>query len=105
MTAKQYRRTLAQLYAQFTSNRLSRYDQRLVDELFLRNVSIDVVRSALILGVARRLTRDPKAQPLPAVRSLYYFRPLIDEILAQPLPPRYIDYLQFRLSQLTSPKT
>ena len=105
MTAKQYRRAVAQLYAQFTSNRLSRYDQRLVGELFIRNVSIDTVRSALILGVARRLARDPKAPPLSPVRSFYYFRPLIDEILAQPLPPRYIDYIELRLHLLTSNKT
>jgi len=86
-------------------NRLSRYDQRLVDELFGRNVNIDVVRSALILGSARRLARDPKAPPLPAVRSLYYFRPLIDEILAQTLPLRYIEYVEFRLKQLTGKTT
>jgi hypothetical protein len=100
VTAKQYRRSVAHLYTQFASNRLSRYDQRLVDELFAHNLTIDVVRSALILGSACRLSRDPKAGPLPRVRSLYYFRPLIDEILAQPLAPRYIDYIQFRLNQL-----
>jgi len=105
VTAKQYRRTVAQLYAHFTSNRLSRYDQRLVDELFARNVTVDVVRSAIILASARRLTHDPKARPLPPVRSLSYFRPVIDEILAQPLPPRYIDYIEFRLNQLTGNAT
>lgn len=105
MTAKQYRRTIGHLYTQFTSNRLSRYDQSLVDELFARNVAVDVVRSALILGSARRLARDPKAVPLPPVRSFSYFRPLIDEILAQPLPPRYIQYIESRLNQLTSQQT
>lgn len=104
MTAKQYRRAIGQLYFHFTSNRLSRYDQRLVDDLFAHNVSIDVVRSALILGSARRLSRDPKAPPLPPVRSFYYFRHLIAEILDRPLPRGYIEYIEFRLHQLTPQK-
>lgn len=104
MTAKQYRRVIGHLYLQFTSNRLSRYDLRFVDELFARNVSVHVVRSALILGSARRLSRDPKAPPLPHVRSFYYFRHLIDEILDRPLPRGYIEYIEFRLNQLTPQK-
>jgi hypothetical protein len=103
MTAPHYRRVVRALYLQFTSNRLSRWDLRLVDELFSRNVSIDIVRSALILGSARRLSRDPKAPPLPPVRSLHYFRHLIDEILDRPLPPAYIEYIEFRLNQLRPP--
>lgn len=105
MTAKQYRRAIGRLYLQFTSNRLSRYDQRLVDELFNRNVPVEVVRSALILASSRRLARDPKAPPLPPVRSLYYFRHLIDEILDRPLPGGYIEYIEFRLNQLASLKS
>jgi hypothetical protein len=102
VTAQEYRRAVRTLYFQFTSNRLSRYDQRLVDELFSRHVAIDVVRAALILGSARRLSRDPKAHPLPPVRSFYYFRYLIDEILSKPLPRGYIDFIEFRLNQLRS---
>ena len=102
MTAQEYRRAVRDLYLLFTSNRLSRYDQRLVDELFSRQVAIDVIRSALILGSARRLARDPKAPPLPPVRSFYYFRHLIDEILNKPLPRGYIEFIEFRLNQLRS---
>ena len=104
MTAKQYRRAVGQLYFQFTSNRLSRYDQRLVDELFARNVPVDVIRSAVILGSARRLSRDLKAPPLPQVRSFYYFRHLLDEILDRPLPRGYIEYIEFRLNPLKPQK-
>lgn len=102
MTRPEYRLAVRALYLQFTSNRLSRYDQRLVDELFSRQVSIDVIRSALILGSARRLSRDPKAPPLPPVRSFYYFRHLIDEILDKPLPHGYIDFIELRLKQIRS---
>ena len=104
MTVQQYQRAVRSLYLQFTSNRLSRWDHRLVDELFSREVPIDVVRSALILGVARRLSRDPKTPPLPPARSLYYFRHLIDEIIEQPLPAAYIDFIALRLQQLLSRK-
>jgi hypothetical protein len=101
---QEYRRTVGAVYFQFTSNHLSRWDQRLVDELFSNTVPIDVVRSALILGSTRRLSRDPKAPPLPPVRSLYYFRHLIEEILERPLPRGYIEFIEFRLQQLLSRK-
>jgi len=104
MNRQQYRRSVRTLYLQFTSNLVSRWDLRLIDDLFSQNVPIEVIRSALILGSARRLYRAPDAPPLPPVRSFYYFRPLIDEILRQPLPRGYIDYVEFRLHQLLTGK-
>ncbi|MBO0798191.1 MAG: hypothetical protein J2P31_05160 [Blastocatellia bacterium] len=104
MNRQEYRRAVRALYLQFTSNIVSRWDLRLIDDLFSQDVPIEVIRSALILGSARRLSRDPKASPLPPVRSFYYFRHIIEEILRQPLPRGYIDYLEFRLHQLLARK-
>jgi len=104
MNRQEYRRAVRALYLQFTSHSVSRWDLRLVDDLFSQKIPIEVIRSALLLASARRLSRDPNAPPLPPVRSLYYFRPLIEEILRQPLPRGYIDYVEFRLQQLLAKK-
>lgn len=40
----------------------------------------------------RRLARDPARPSLGPVRSLHYFLPVIEEILANPLLPAYARY-------------
>src|SRR6266852_6911669 len=51
---------------------------------------------------ARRLAHDP-AHPLPPVRSLYYFLPVLEEIRLQPLPPGYLQYLERKISSSNAP--
>ncbi len=80
-----------------TPARSSRYDRKLAIELCRRQVSLSVVESAFLLAIARRRLRDSTRPPLPPVRSLHYFLPLIDEILASPLPQGYSDYLRDKL--------
>ncbi len=65
--------------------------------------SLTIVESALLLGSLRRLTRPADLPPLQPVRSLAYFLPLIDELLAQPLPDGYLDYLRQKLARFASP--
>ena len=77
--------------------RSSRYDRKLAIELCRRQVPLAVVESAFLLATARRRLRDPGLPPLPSVRSLHYFLPLIEEILAAPLPNGYFDYLRDKL--------
>src|SRR5215831_17574240 len=38
-----------------------------------------------------------RTPPLPPVRSLHYFLPVLDEISSQPLPPGYLEYLEAKL--------
>ncbi len=80
-----------------TPSRSSRYDRKLAIELCRRQVSLSVVESAFLLATTRRRLRDPKLPPLPPVRSLHYFLPLIEEILASPLPTGYPEYLREKL--------
>jgi hypothetical protein len=80
-----------------TANRFNQSDRLVAAELYRRSVPLDLVRSAFVLAAARRLTRNPNLLPLTPVRSLRYFLPVIDEIRAQPLPPRYIEYLESKL--------
>lgn len=65
-------------------------------------VPLPVVESALLLASLRRLARPIDAAPLPPIRSLAYFRPVIDELLNQPLPGGYFDYLRLKLQNVAS---
>src|SRR6516225_529390 len=99
MTEQAYIQALRSEYLQLpnTHRRFSRSDQRLASNLFQRGFSLELVRSALLLASARRLARNPAEPPLPPVRSLHYFLPVLDEISSQPLPPGYLEYLEAKL--------
>jgi hypothetical protein len=86
-----------------TPARASRQDRRLARDLCRRGVPLRTVRAALILAVARRTIRS--GQPLPQVRTLHYFLPAIDEVLAQPLDPGYVEYLAAKLKPFATQKT
>jgi hypothetical protein len=79
-----------------TSGRFSRSDRQLALALFQRHIPFDTVRSAMLLAIAHRLYRQ--GPPLPTIRSLHYFAPVIDEILRQPLPPGYVQYLEYKIA-------
>jgi hypothetical protein len=74
-------------------------DRTLAAQLYHRQIPLQLVRDALILTHARRTLRLPEAPPLPPVRSLYYFLPVIEELLKKPLPDMYIDYLKAKLKR------
>ncbi len=77
----------------------SRYDRRLARTLLARGVSLISVEAALLLGATRRALRDPHLAPLPRVRSLSYFLPVLTEVLENPRPPD-LDYLTCLLRRL-----
>jgi hypothetical protein len=57
-------------------------------------VALTTIENAFILAAARRLARPLEAQPLPAIRSLAYFLPVIDEVLRLSVDPNYFRYLR-----------
>ena len=67
-------------------------------------VPISLVESALLLASLRRLTRPVDLPPLPPIRSLAYFQPVVDELQQQPLPDGYLDYLRLKLQRVTKPQ-
>jgi hypothetical protein len=83
-----------------TPLRTSCADHRLARQLMDRGIGLDVVESAMLLGSLRRLTRPADLPPLQPVRSLAYFLPLVEELLAQPLPDGYVGYLRSKLARL-----
>lgn len=93
-----YRRTSIDLYLRLpdTPRRLSRYDLRLLEQLWLRQIPLSTIETAFLLASARRALRPADAPPLAPIRSLYYFLPVIEELLQTPLPhaDTYLAYLR-----------
>lgn len=80
--------------------RPSPMDQSLARRLQQEAVPLSLVESALLLGTWRRLARPDDLPPLPRIRSLAYFLPVIAELQQQPLPTAYLDYLRLKLHKL-----
>jgi hypothetical protein len=101
MTEQAYIRAVQDLYFQMpdTPSRFSRSDRQLAQSLHQRDIPVQIIRSAILLATARRVCRNPNSPPLPQVRSLHYFLPVLDEILCRPLPNGYVQYLESRISQ------
>ena len=72
-------------------------DRAFAVALFARGVPLDAVENALVLAASRRVVRRPDAPPLGVIRSLAYFSPVIDEVLASSVAPDYYRYLRQRL--------
>lgn len=87
-----------------TPRRANSYDKAVARSLFEQGVPLDIVESALLLGSLRRCVRPQGALPLPRIRSLAYFSPIIDELQRQPMPAEYLDYLRGKARQVF-PKT
>ncbi len=87
-----------------TPRKASRQDWRLAASLHDRNVPLHAIRGALLLAGARRSLRPSQAPPLQPVRSLAYFLSTLDEVLAMPLDPGYVDYLRSKLQPLARAK-
>lgn len=87
-----------------TPLRTTLHDQQRAAELQLRGVSLDLIEAALLLGSLRRLLRSPGALPLSPIRSLAYFQPVIDELLACPLSDSYVGYLRRKMKPFSGKK-
>jgi hypothetical protein len=88
-----------------TPSRASRYDRRLAQQLFQRKTPLETVESAFLLAIARRASRDPALPPLQPIRSLHYFLPVIEELLASGASSDYLQYLRRKLAPLLDQNT
>ena len=82
-----------------TPLRASASDQWLARRFHDDGVPLQVVEAALLLGSLRRLIRPADAPQLSPIRSLAYFRPVIDELRTHPVPEGYLDYLRLKMRQ------
>jgi len=87
-----------------TPLRTNLYDQKCAAELQFRSVPLDLIEAAFLLGSLRRLLRPPGALPLSPIRSLAYFQPVIDELLACPLSDSYVGYLRSKMKPFSGKK-
>jgi len=91
-----YVATLIMLYIDLpdTPLRPGPQDQSTARRLYQQGVPLSLAEGALLLASLRRLIRDCGRPPLPPIRSLAYFQPVITELQLQPLPDGYLDYLR-----------
>src|SRR5437667_6298474 len=96
-----YVATVVTLYVELpdTPLRASDSDQWLARRFHDDGVPLPIVETALLLGSLRRLIRPADAPRLSPIRSLAYFRPVIDELRDHPAPESYLDYLRLKLRQ------
>jgi hypothetical protein len=97
--AAAYVTAVVTLYIQMpdTPMRVGTSDQWLARYFQQEGVPLETVETALLLGSLRRLIRPADAPRLSPIRSLAYFRPVIEELLENPAPENYRDYLQLKL--------
>ena len=82
-----------------TPLRATASDQWLSRRFHDDGVPLRLVETALLLGSLRRLIRPGDAPRLSPIRSLAYFRPVIEELRSHPAPENYLEYLRLKLRQ------
>jgi hypothetical protein len=80
-----------------TLGRIRREDRLLAADLHDRGINLSTLEAAFVLAAARRCFRSPDAPPLAPIRSMHYFMPVIEEILANPPGAEYLAYLKSKL--------
>jgi hypothetical protein len=98
---KSYIKRVVELYRNTpgTLGRVRREDRRLAAELYDRGISLSTLGEAFVLTAARRSFRAAEAPPLAPIRSMYYFVPVIEELLINPLDDSYVEYLKSKLKK------
>ena len=104
MTEKAYVEALLAEYLRLpdTPARSRPLDRRLARDLHRQQVPLPLALTALRLGAARRAWRPDDAPALSPVRSLAYFRPILEELRHPDLDAPYLDYLHRRLQPATA---
>jgi hypothetical protein len=83
-----------------TTGRAHRQDRRFAEQLYQQQVPITAVENALLLASTRRMLRPDDAPPLETIRSLYYFRSVIDEVMHSTMNEDYFRYLRRKLAAI-----
>jgi hypothetical protein len=87
-----------------TPLRASRRDRRLAAALHHRGIPLSVVWAALVVAATRWAIRGPAQRKLDQIRTLYYFVPAIEEMLAASPDADYVRYLAARLNPFVTEK-
>jgi hypothetical protein len=76
------------------AGRVRRADRHFAASLFDQGVPLYAIENAFVVTAARRVRHNAFATPLPAIRTLWYFREVIREILDRPPGPRDIEQMR-----------
>jgi hypothetical protein len=88
-----------------TTGLAHRQDRRFAEQLYEQQIPLSIVENALLLASARRLLRPDGAPPLETIRSLYYFRSVIDEVMQSTMSDDYFLYLRKKLAAIHKTQT
>jgi hypothetical protein len=104
--AEQYVHTVLSLYQQLPETPVlpSSRDRLHAHQLQQRGLPLAVIETAFLLGSLRRLLRPPQAPALSPIHSLAYFGPVIEELLNNPVPDTYIEYLRRKIQPFVGEK-
>jgi len=104
LSQEEYTRQVLEAYRKTpgTMGTVRRADRLLAAQLYQRGLSLKVIENALVLAATRRLIRPPEAPPLGTIRSLAYFLPVMEEVMALRISPHYFDYLRHKLTRAAS---
>jgi hypothetical protein len=99
---EEYIRQILEAYRKMpgTMGTVRRPDRALAAQLYQRGMSVSVIENAFVLAATRRLMRPADAPPLSTIRSLAYFLPVIEEVLALRVSPDYFQYLRHKLERV-----
>jgi hypothetical protein len=91
-----YVRELLRLYVATpgVAGRIRRADRALAASLFDEGVPLYAVEYAFLMAATRRIRHNAYSAPLPPIRSLWYFRDVIREMLERPPGYREIDLMR-----------
>lgn len=84
-----------------TTGAVRRSDRVVALQLYQRGISVSAIENAFVLAATRRLMRPADAPTLGTIRSLAYFLPVIEEVLALHVSQEYFDYLRHKLDRTT----
>jgi hypothetical protein len=87
-----------------THGNVRRADRMLAEQLYDQDVPLTAAENALVLATARRLLRPEGAPPLNPVRSLHYFRAVIDEVMRSDVSEDYYHYLRGKIAKFKHAK-
>jgi hypothetical protein len=76
-----------------------RADRDLAAWLFAHAVPFYAVRNAFLVAATRRIKHNAFSSPMPPIRSLHYFLPVIQEVLNRPPGYRELDQMRDMLAQ------
>ena len=83
---------VAYLHSPDTPRKARPLDWAVATSFYKRRIPLETVEHAIRLATLRRRLREPDLEPLEPVRSLAYYRPLVQQIQHEPHDPGYIRY-------------